>query len=251
MRLLKVSMLMILSAGMLSAAANQLHYYAHAAVADKHGVIAPWYKGLNGQFDYRVRIAAETMKRYPWAGPPKAVAPAPEYIYNGVWSIDDEGNIRAGKVESQQVNGDLGQRAAFVLAGLIDYYRYSGDAGVLPHLAVMADYLIGHCQTSSRHGWPGILISVPTSGKLYGDCQVGTNDVYGSESQIQLDIVAQVGGRAASRRACVSAERPARLPPRSLRRSAASTPKPPPFGVAITRMRAAGRPSTWASTRCT
>ena len=39
-----------------------------------------------------------------------------------------------------------------------------------------------------------MLISVPTSGKVYGDCQAGTNDVFESpESKIQLDIVAQVG----------------------------------------------------------
>jgi len=194
MRALKVPMVIILCAGMLSAAEKQVNYYAHAAVADKYGVIAPWYKGLNGQFDYRVRIAAETLKLYPWATPPKAVAPAPEYIYNGLWSIDDEGNIRAVPPASQWDNGDVGQRAAVILAGLIDYYGYSGDAAVLPHLTATADYLIGHCQTPARHGWPGILISVPTSGTFYGDCQVGTSDVFESpESKIQLDLVAQAG----------------------------------------------------------
>jgi len=193
MRLLKVSMFIILSAGMLSGAANQLNYYTHAAVADKHGVIAPWYKGWNRQFDYRVRLAAETMKRYPWATPPKVIAPAPEYIYNGRWSIDDEGTIHTVPPPNQ-VNGDVGQRAAYVLAGLIDYDRYSGDGGVLPNLTAMADYVVGHCQTSSHHGWPSILISVPTSGTVYGDSQVGTNDVFeGPESKIQLGIVAQLG----------------------------------------------------------
>ena len=34
-------------------------YSAYAPEVDRHGVIAPWYKGQNGQFDYRVRIAAE------------------------------------------------------------------------------------------------------------------------------------------------------------------------------------------------
>jgi hypothetical protein len=34
-------------------------YFAHEAVEDSHGVIAPWYKGLNGQLDYRARIAVE------------------------------------------------------------------------------------------------------------------------------------------------------------------------------------------------
>ncbi|HZM05641.1 MAG TPA: hypothetical protein VFC44_21780, partial [Candidatus Saccharimonadales bacterium] len=41
-------------------------YYAHPAVLDEHGVVAPWYHGINGPCDYRVRIAAETLKRYPW-----------------------------------------------------------------------------------------------------------------------------------------------------------------------------------------
>jgi hypothetical protein len=57
------------------------HYYGHDAVEDRYGVIAPWYRGQNGQFDYRVRIAAETMKRYPWVGKDKAVLPAPEFVF--------------------------------------------------------------------------------------------------------------------------------------------------------------------------
>ena len=32
-------------------------YYAHSAVHDQHGVIAPWYKGQNGQCDFRLRVA--------------------------------------------------------------------------------------------------------------------------------------------------------------------------------------------------
>ena len=28
-------------------------------------------------------------------------------------------------------NGDLGQRAAYVLGGLVDYYRYSGDPAAI------------------------------------------------------------------------------------------------------------------------
>ena len=71
------------------------HYYGHPAVADRDGVIAPWYKGQNGQFDYRVRVAAETLKRYPWSGKDKPARPAPEFVYNGTWSIDDEGRIAA------------------------------------------------------------------------------------------------------------------------------------------------------------
>ena len=60
-----------LCAGGLIGATTLKHYFAHDAVEDRYGVIAPWYKGQNGQFDLRVRIAAETMKRYPWTRPTK------------------------------------------------------------------------------------------------------------------------------------------------------------------------------------
>ena len=40
-------------------------YFAHPGIEDRYGVIAPWYRGQNGQCDFR--IAAETLKRYPWA----------------------------------------------------------------------------------------------------------------------------------------------------------------------------------------
>ena len=36
------------------AATNLPAYYAHPAVVDEYGVIAPWYQGLNGQCDLRV-----------------------------------------------------------------------------------------------------------------------------------------------------------------------------------------------------
>ena len=54
-------------------------YFAHPVVEDRYGVIAPWYRGQNGQCDFRVRIAAETLKRYPWTEPGKAVMPAPAF----------------------------------------------------------------------------------------------------------------------------------------------------------------------------
>src|SRR6266852_7827693 len=75
------------------AATARKHYFAHDAVEDRNGVIAPWYKGQNGQFDLRVRIAAETMKRYPWVDKPRAVTPGPEYLFNGKWKISREGQI--------------------------------------------------------------------------------------------------------------------------------------------------------------
>ena len=74
-------------------AATRNHYFAHDTVEDRYGVIAPWYKGQNGQFDLRVRIAAETMKRYPWTSAATAVAVVPQYVLNGTWHITPEGVI--------------------------------------------------------------------------------------------------------------------------------------------------------------
>ena len=78
---------------------SQARYFAHPAVEDRYGVIAPWYQGLNGQCDFRVRITAETLKRYPWATKPKTGLPAPDYIYNGWWEIKPDGTILPRKLE--------------------------------------------------------------------------------------------------------------------------------------------------------
>ncbi len=94
-----------------SAATTLKHYYAHDAVEDEHGVIAPWYKGQNGQCDARVRISAETLKRYPWADLQKAPKRLPEYIYSGHWNISDDGTITVPTFPDWN-NGDYGQRAA-------------------------------------------------------------------------------------------------------------------------------------------
>jgi len=67
--------------------------YAHDAVVDSCGVIAPWYKGLNGQCDLRVRIAAETLKRYPWTTTSNAIAAYPDYVFSGHWQILSNGVI--------------------------------------------------------------------------------------------------------------------------------------------------------------
>src|SRR5262245_56958215 len=109
------------------AATTQERYYAHKAVEDRHGVIAPWYQGQNGQCDFRVRVSAETLKRYPWTDAAKAHIPAPEYIYSGNWHITPEGKISIPP-QSDWANGDLCQRAAFAINGFVDYYRYTGDA---------------------------------------------------------------------------------------------------------------------------
>src|SRR5512134_2528812 len=83
-------------------------YFAYPKVEDKHGVIAPWYKGQNGQLDFRVRIAAETLKRYPWTDAKKAVAVVPEYVFSGAWKIKPDGTITIPPIENW-ANGDLGQ----------------------------------------------------------------------------------------------------------------------------------------------
>src|SRR6185312_14767103 len=76
-----------------SAAAKQKHYYAHDAVVDCYGVIAPWYQGLNGQCDLRIRIAAETLKRYPWTTTNNAIAAYPDYLFTSKWQISSNGVI--------------------------------------------------------------------------------------------------------------------------------------------------------------
>ena len=69
-------------------------YYAHRRAEDALGVIAPWHPGPNGPCDLRIRLAAECMKRYPWATKEKAVLAAPHFIYNTHWKIDADGTIR-------------------------------------------------------------------------------------------------------------------------------------------------------------
>lgn len=159
-------------------------YFAHDAVEDNHGVIAPWYGGLNGQLDYRARIAAETLKRYPWTVSPVNGYAAPDYVMNGHWAIDANGTISSAEQQNWH-NGDLGQRSAYSLLAWVNYYRYTGDPAAIAHISLIADLLIGHCQTDDSHPWPHFLISVPTHGVPYGKC-----DPHG---MIQLDIVAQVG----------------------------------------------------------
>ncbi|MDM8007245.1 MAG: malectin domain-containing carbohydrate-binding protein [Phycisphaerae bacterium] len=163
---------------------TQPRYFAHDAVEDRHGVIAPWHKGLNGQFDFRVRVAAETLKRYPWATSPKTGLPAPDYIYNGRWQIQPDGTIRPGNLQDWG-NGDLAQRGAYAMLGWVDYYRYTGDPAAIAHISMIADVLLNHCQTNEDHPWPRFLISVPNQGDPYGQCN--------PQGMIQLDLVAFFG----------------------------------------------------------
>lgn len=166
------------------AATVQDRYYGHPAVHDEHGVIAPWYRGLNGQCDLRVRIAAETLKRYPWTTTNDAVAAYPHYVFTGHWKIANDGAITPLNTADWH-NGDLGQRATSVLNGFVDYYRYTGDAAAIAHVTYMADYILDHCVTADDHPWPGVFVSVPTKGKTYQ-----TADPHG---MIQLDIIGSTG----------------------------------------------------------
>jgi hypothetical protein len=158
-------------------------YFAHEIHADDNGVIAPWYTGLNGQCDLRVRIAAETLKRYPWTTG-KDGKPLPDYIYSGRWSIADDGTITPGPLKPWG-NGDLVQRGTYAIFGWVKYYAYSGDPAAIAHISMIADALLDRCQTGPDHPWPNFIISVPNAGEPYGPC----ND----RGMIQLDLAAMAG----------------------------------------------------------
>ncbi|HRZ37091.1 MAG TPA: hypothetical protein P5534_12090, partial [Candidatus Paceibacterota bacterium] len=162
----------------------QPRYYGHAAVSDAHGVIAPWYRGLNGQCDFRIRIASETLKRYPWTDTNSAIAAYPDYLFTSLWQIDSDGRITP-KTPDDWMNGDLGQRSTSLLNGWVDYYRYSGDPAAIAHLTCLGEFLLDHCLTPPDHPWPGLFISVPVKGKAYGKCD--------PRGMIQLDICGSTG----------------------------------------------------------
>src|ERR1700688_2287500 len=106
-----VVLLAVMSCSTLApAATSRSKYFAHDAVEDRNGVIAPWYNGQNGQFDLRVRIAAKTLKRYPWTTA-DAVAVVHQYVLNGTWSIAPDGKITIPALDNW-TNVALGQMAA-------------------------------------------------------------------------------------------------------------------------------------------
>ena len=178
--------LLICAASAWAADAKPAHkYFAHPVAEDHFGVIAPWYRGQNGQCDLRVRIAEETLKRYPWTEPGKSVMPGPHFIFNGCWSIKADGTININPAVSDWDNGDVGQRAISLLLGQTDYYRYSGDPAALGIIAMTANYVLDYCQTPADHAWPRFFISCPTKGKAYGRA-----DPHGF---IQLDLCAFAG----------------------------------------------------------
>jgi len=173
-----------MSSGPGRAASIQEHYYGHDAILDKNGVIAPWYGQLNGQCDFRVRIAAETMKRYPWTTTNNAIAAYPDYLFTSEWNIASNGVITPQN-PGDWMNGDLGQRSTSVLNGMVDYYRYSGDPAAIAQLTYMGDYLLDYALTPTKYPWPEFPISVPVKGVPYGHA-----DPHG---MIQLDICADMG----------------------------------------------------------
>ena len=166
-------------------ATTQKRYYAHNAVEDEYGVIAPWYKGQNGQCDFRVRIAAETLKRYPWVGVGEALTPAPEFVYNGSWKIAPDGKITVHRKMSPWSNGNLVNRNGVQTIAMMQYYPYSGDPAAVSIITMATDFVVDYCQTSADHPWPNFPIAVPTKGKPYG--------LPDPRGFIQLDIAAQTG----------------------------------------------------------
>ena len=160
-------------------------YFAHPVVEDRDGVIAPWYRGQNGQVDFRVRIAAETLKRYPWADKDVAITPAPHFVFNSTWGIEPNGTIHVNPKLDDWMNADLGQRSISTLLGFTDYYRYTGDPAAIGVITLTADYLLDYCQTPADHPWPGFITSTPNKGKAYGRAN--------PHGFIQLDLSAQLG----------------------------------------------------------
>lgn len=159
-------------------------YYAHPRQEDADGVIAPWYKGQNGQLDERLRIAVEVYKRYPWVSTDKAVMAAPDFVYNSHWKITDAGEIQIPPTNDWMC-GDLSQRAWSIIKGLTDYYRYCGDPVAFLYITRTVDYVLDYAQTDDNHPWPRFPISTPTKGKAYGVCD--------PTGRIQLDLCARLG----------------------------------------------------------
>ena len=166
------------------AATTQTRYFAHEAVADRQGVIAPWYPGQNGLVDYRVRVAAEFLKRYPWVGTDRSVMAGPHWVFNARVDLDPSGKITVLPA-TDTMNGNLGQRFKYITEALPRYYRYTGDPVVFGQLKIAADFLLDNDLTSADHPWPRFPISVPVAGKPYGKAAPG--------GWIQLDLSAGIG----------------------------------------------------------
>jgi hypothetical protein len=167
-----------------SSATTQKRYYAHDAVEDRYGVIAPWYQGQNGQTDLRVRVAAEFLKRYPWVDTDKSVMAGPHWLFNGGVDLAADGSIKVLPAENH-MNGNVGQRFKYFTEALPRYYRYSGDPVVFGYMKIAADFVLDNYLTPADHPWPKFPISVPVGGKPYGHAAPG--------AWIQLDLSAGIG----------------------------------------------------------
>ncbi len=159
-------------------------YYAHEAVTDSFGVIAPWYNGQNGFLDFRVRVSAEFLKRYPWVDANVSVMSGPHYIFNPMVDIAENGEISV-LYPNNRMNGNLGQRFKYMSEGFPRYYRYTGDPFVLSHLRIIADYILEYNCTDGSNSWPKFPISVPLKGIPYGKAA--------QDGYIQLDLSAGIG----------------------------------------------------------
>lgn len=169
----------------LRSAVVQPRYYAFPAVHDTDGVIASRYTGGNGPFDERVRIAMDTLKRYPWTEAGQAPITAPHHVYSGQWRIDAASGAITIPELTDWNNGDWGQRAANTLIGLADYYRYSGDAHAIAQMQWIAEAVCAVLLTPDDHDWPRFPVTVPVKGKPYGQAE--------PRGYIQLDIAAELG----------------------------------------------------------
>ena len=166
-------------------AADRLkRYYAQETVEDKYGVIAPWYHGQNGVVDYRVRVAAELLKRYPWADTSQSVMAGPHWVFNARVQMHDDGTIGVLPA-TDSMNGNLGQRYKYVTEAMPRYYRYTGDPVVFSFVKIASDFLLDYYMTPADHPWPNFPMSVPVKGKPYGPGQPG--------GYIQLDLSAGIG----------------------------------------------------------
>jgi hypothetical protein len=167
-----------------SAVPSLKRYYAHPAVEDRHGVIAPWHSGQNGQLDERIRIAAELFKRYPWVGADKAVLAAPHMIYNTHWSITADGTISIPPTDPWMC-GDLSQRTQSIIQDLTKHYAYSGDPLAFVYIPLICDYVLDYCLTDDKQPWPRFPISTPTKGIGYNRADPNVPN--------QLDLCALLG----------------------------------------------------------
>ena len=162
-------LLEVLTCCLAPAATNLPAYYAHPAECDSNGVVAPWYHGLNGQLDERLRIAVNVYKRYPWVNKPRAVMAAPDFIYSSRWNIRPDGTILSAPT-SDWMCGDLASRVWSITKGLIAYYQYSGDPIAFVYIPRAADYVLDYGLTDETADWPLFPISTPTRGIAYGKC---------------------------------------------------------------------------------